>query len=102
MALLALRPVVVDFIDTITYGRGRELQLENVDIGKNSSLAGQTVKATRDETHVAVLAMQKKSGTLLPNPPDEETIEEGDRLIVIGTKKRLAALEKAFEGAEAS
>ena len=28
----------------------------------------------------------------------EEIIEDGDRLVVIGTKKRLAALESIFEG----
>ena len=38
MAMLAMRPAVVDFIDTVTYGRGRELQMENADIGKNSPL----------------------------------------------------------------
>ncbi len=59
MALLALRPAVADFIDTIAYARGRKLQLENVDIGKHSLLAGQTVKTARDETRVAVLAMPK-------------------------------------------
>ena len=46
--------------------------------------------------------MRKKSGKLVANPPDGEIIEEGDRLIVIGTKERLAALEKTFEGSAAS
>ncbi len=101
MAMLALRPAVVDFIDTVTYRRGRELQLENVDIGKSSQLAGLTLKAARGQIGVTVLAMRKKTGKLLANPPDEVTIEDGDRLIVIGTKKRLAALEEAFEGGKA-
>ena len=98
MAMLALRPAVIDFIDTVIYSRGREMQLENVDIGKNSRLVGLTIKAARSETSITVLAMQKKSGTLLPNPADEESIEDGDQLIVIGTKQQLAALEEALEG----
>ncbi len=97
MAMLAMRPAVVDFIDTVTYGRGRELQLENVDIGQNSQLAGLTVKAARSATGITVLAM-KKSGQLVLNPSDEETIEDGNHLIVIGTKKGLETLEKALEG----
>jgi voltage-gated potassium channel len=101
MAMLALRPAVVDFIDTVTYGRGRELQLENVDIGRNSPLIGLTLKAAHSEIGVSVLAMRKKSGKLLANPTDEEPIEDGDRLIVIGTKKLLAALEETFEGNKA-
>ena len=102
MAMLALRPAVVDFIDTITHGRGRELQLEDVGIGGNSSLVGLTMKAARSKTGIAILATRRRSGKLLTNPHDEEIIEDGDRLIVIGTKERLAALEEAFEGVEAS
>ena len=97
MAMLALRPAVVDFIDTVTYSRGREIQLENVAIGQDSRLVGQTIKAARNKTDITALAVRKKNGTLIPNPSDEEVIEEGDQFIVIGTKARLAALEEALE-----
>jgi voltage-gated potassium channel len=98
MAMLALRPAVVDFIDTVTYRPGRELQLENVDVAGGSPLVGQTMKHVREQDGITVLAMRKKSGKLLANPPGEEVIRDGDRLIVIGTKQRLAALESIFEG----
>ena len=98
MAMLALRPAVVDFIDTVTYRPGRELQLENVDVASSSPLVGMTMEQIRGQFETTVLAMRKKSGKLLANPPGEEIIEDGDRLIVIGTKKRLAALESIFEG----
>jgi len=100
MAMLALRPAVVDFIDTVAYGRGRELELENVDVGSGSSLVGQTMEQARSQNGIIVLAMRKKRGKLVANPPGEEIIEDGDRLIVIGTKGRLAALESLFEGKE--
>ena len=102
MAMLALRPAVVDFIDTVTHGRVREMQLEDVGIGGNSSLVGLTMKAARSKTGITILATRRKSGKLLANPHDEEIIEDGDQLIVIGTKERLAALEEAFEGGKAS
>jgi voltage-gated potassium channel len=98
MALLALRPAVVDFIDTVAYGPGRKLQLENADVASGSPLIGQTMGQVRKQVGITVLAMRKKSGKLLANPPGKETIEDGDRLIVIGTKERLAALETIFEG----
>jgi voltage-gated potassium channel len=98
MAMLALRPAVVDFIDTVTYRPGRELQLENVDVASGSSLVGQTMEQVRSKVGITVLAMRKKSGKLLANPPEEEIIEDDDRLIVIGTRQRLAALESIFEG----
>ncbi len=98
MALLALRPAVVDFIDTVTYRPGGELQLENVDVASSSPLIGQALGQVRKQVGITVLAMRKQSGKLLANPPGEETIGDGDRLIVIGTKERLAALESIFEG----
>jgi voltage-gated potassium channel len=98
MAMLALRPAVVDFIDTVTYRPGRELQLENVDVASSSTLIGQTMEQVRSRVGITVLAMRKRSGKLMANPPGEETIGDGDRLIVIGTKERLAALESIFEG----
>jgi voltage-gated potassium channel len=100
MAMLALRPAVVDFIDKVAYGRGRELELENVDVAGDSSLVGRTMEQARSQRGITVLAMRKKSGKLLANPPGEEIIEDGDRLIVIGTRGRLAALESIFEGKE--
>ena len=45
LAMLALRPAVVDFIDTVSYGPGRELKLENIAVSDNSPLAGTTVEA---------------------------------------------------------
>jgi voltage-gated potassium channel len=98
MAMLALRPAVVDFIDTVTYRPGRELQLENVDVASGSSLVGQTMEKARSQVGITILAMRKQSGKLIANPPGEELIEEGDRLIVIGTREHLAALESVFEG----
>ncbi len=102
MAMLAMRPAVVDFIDTVTYAHGREMQLENVDISQNSRLAGLTIKAARNETGITALAIQKKTGELLLNPSGEETIDDGDQLIVIGTKKQLAVLEEALAGGKPS
>jgi len=102
MAMLALRPAVVDFIDTVTYSGGRELQLENVDIGESSALDGMRLNTARSETGITILAIRKKGGRLIANPPEDKTIENGDRLIVIGTKKQLAALEEKCEGVKAS
>lgn len=98
MAMLALRPAVVDFIDTVAYGRGRELQLETVDVVSGSSLIGQTMGQAKGRVGITVLAMRKESGKLIANPPDEDPIEDGDRLIVIGTKQRLSTLERILEG----
>mgnify|MGYP001046825924 CR=1 FL=1 len=100
MAMLALRPTVVDFIDTVTYGRGRELEMENIAVGSDSPLVGQTVEAIRHQSKAAMLAISKKGGKPLANPPSDRVIEAGDRLIVIGTKEQLKALECLCEGGQ--
>ena len=97
MAMLALRPAVIDFIDTVIYSHGREMQLENVDIGEKSRLAGLTIKAARVKTGITILAVRKKKDdTLITNPSEEEIIEEGDQIIVIGTMNQLTSLEEAL------
>jgi len=97
MAQLALRPTVVDFIDTVTYRRGRELQMENIAVSNDSALVGLTVEETRRRTKAAILAINRKGGKLVANPPREETIQAGDRLITLGTREQLAALEEICE-----
>jgi voltage-gated potassium channel len=100
MAMLALRPAVVDFIDTVTTGRGRDLHLETVDVVGGSSLVDQTMGQAKSKVGITVLAIRKANGTLVANPPEEDVIEEGDKLIVIGTKQRLTGLEKILTGKE--
>lgn len=98
MAMLALRPTVVDFLDTISRRRGPELQVENVAINDKSSLAGQTVDAVRQCSSANVLAINRKSGRLLPNPSKDEKISAGDSLVIMGTREQLTTLEAICEG----
>ncbi len=98
MAMLALRPAVVDFIDTITRRRGPELQMENVAISDGSSLNGQTVDALRQCSKANILAINKKTGQFLANPSAEEKIFAGDSLIIMGTSEQLTSLEAVCEG----
>jgi len=94
MAMLALRPTVVDFIDTVIYHRGHELQMENIVINSHSSLVGLDVDEARSRTKATILALNRKNGKLVANPPGEEKLEEGDILIAIGTSKQLKSLEE--------
>ena len=102
MAMLALRPAVVDFIDTITRRRGPELQLENVTISNSSSLDDQTVDEVRRCSQATVLAINRKSGRLLANPSGEEKISAGDSLIIMGTSEQLTSLEAICEGVKSN
>ncbi len=100
MAMLALRPAVADFIDSVTYRRGQELLMENIIVDSKSPLAGLTIEAIHKQVKTVTLAISKKSGKLLANPPNDATIEVGDRLIIMGTPKELTALECFCEGGQ--
>ena len=98
MAMLALRPAVVDFLDTITRRRGPELQMENVAIAENSLLNGQTVDDIRQCSQATVLALSKKTGRFLANPSGDEKIVAGDSVIIMGTSEQLTSMEAICEG----
>lgn len=94
MAMLTLRPLVVDFIDTTMHSRGRELVLENIKVGSGSPAAGVTVKeALGCCGALAILAVKKKKGKLLTNPSQETLLELGDELVIIGTREQLRIME---------
>lgn len=97
MAMLALRPSVVDFIDTVIYRRGRELQMENIAVTEGSSLVGLDVEGARRRTKAIILAINRKSGKLVANPSAKEKLETGDILIAMGTSEQLTSLEKVCQ-----
>jgi len=101
MAELALRTAVVDFIDTVIHRRGRELQMENITVSRDSALVGLTVEETRHRTKANILAISKKGGKLVANPARNETIKSGDRLIIMCTREQLASLEEICERCKA-
>jgi voltage-gated potassium channel len=96
MAMLALRPAVVEFVDNVIYSRGHEILLESIDIKAGSRLIGQNVHDIRHRTGVTIVALQKKGASLIPNPSGDVVVEDGDRLFVIGTRKQLTTFEGAI------
>jgi voltage-gated potassium channel len=94
LAMLALRPLVVDFVDTALESRGKELVLENIGVGPGSPVVGKTCKeGQRCGNGAVILAVRKKDGTLFTTLSDEILLELGDQLIVIGNREQLRDLE---------
>ena len=75
--------------------------MENIEVDKGSPLEGLTVVGARRSTGAAIMAVIRKNGKLLVPPAEDDVIQEEDRLIVIGTKKRLTVLEDISEEATA-
>lgn len=94
MAMSALHPLVVDFIDTTLRVHGRELVLEEVTVGPRSPLAGATMaEGQAQAVGTAILAVKKKDGTVVTNPDRDTLVETGDELVVIGSRDQLRLLE---------
>ncbi|WP_420643293.1 potassium channel family protein [Candidatus Leptofilum sp.] len=93
MANIIIRPHVTDFFDVVTLDGGIELWVEELVIGENSPLIGQTVSDAniRQETGVSIIAMWREGRSTIP---DAHTILQAqDELIVIGTREQLSRLE---------
>ncbi|MFH1862511.1 MAG: potassium channel protein [bacterium] len=97
MAIVLVKPEIVDFLDVITGKDELSMRLEMVEISAQSSLAGHSLQESniRQKTGGAlVMSLIRKSGDLISNPGSEIKILPGDRLLVLGHSDQIQRLEK--------
>jgi len=96
MALAALRPHLVDFMQVATSAEGMDIRIEELEVKEGSSISGSTLKECeiRLRVGVIVLGIHKKTGQMLFTPPPDAKMEPGDTLIAIGKREDLEKLEK--------
>jgi voltage-gated potassium channel len=95
MAMIALHPLVIDFVETTIHSRERDFVLEDMSVASGSPLAGMTIKQGQEISDgAAILAVKKKGGALLGNPPQETMLEVGDEVVVMGTRQQLSTFER--------
>jgi voltage-gated potassium channel len=93
MALSALQPLVLDFIDSLAAGHHGEQILAELEASEESGLAGMTIQGCFETCPGAtVLALQKASGAIQVGPRGNTILELGDRLIVLGDEADLECL----------
>src|SRR4030043_153880 len=69
MARLALRPKSVEFIETVLFGREKQLLVEEIEAAEGSPLIGSTIKEKEERFDgIRILALKKRGGGLSPNP----------------------------------
>jgi voltage-gated potassium channel len=95
MATVATRPIVAQFLDVVTLDSGLELWLEEVTIGADSALVGQTVMEAdlRRRTGVILVALLRGEERKMITPDESTRLATGDELIVLGTRQQLATLD---------
>lgn len=96
IAMTALRPAVVDFVQLATGAGELELSIEQIRIGPSAALVGQSMidANLRQRFGVVVVGIQRANGRMEFNPAPETCIEAGDHLVVMGKPESVKQLEQ--------
>jgi voltage-gated potassium channel len=99
MAMLAVRPAAVDFVETLLGGAGGDLLLEDIQIEEGAPLVGLSVAAARRRfaSGATLLALRRDERMLAP-PPVDLTLRGGDVIALAGTDEQLRLVERACSG----
>jgi len=95
MAVFALQPDVADFLDVVMHDEDLDFRIQEIHVGRGSSLAGRTVGelALRERTGTLLLAIRRSAEQQFePNPPDELVVPAGSVLIALGQQAELDIL----------
>ncbi len=94
MALVTLRPDIVDFMRIVTGDREKGFGIEEIEVKEKSSIADTLLKDSpiRCELGLLVIGIKKKGKEMIINPSAQIRIEPGDILVVIGETEKLEKL----------
>ncbi|MFH1486495.1 MAG: potassium channel protein [Chloroflexota bacterium] len=93
MAMLALRTIAVDFIETLIGSHGEEFIIEELVVSGGSPLPGLKLEQARKHLGRALVIGIKRATGHFAQPSADTVLEEGDALIVIGSREQLKQLE---------
>lgn len=100
MALSALQPLTVDFIDVLASGQKGEQLLGEVVVLGESLIAEHSVEEAMSRCkNTTLLAIQRPDGELLAGPRGSSVLRPGDRLMLLSNQ---ADMEELGRTAEAS
>ena len=100
MAMTALQPNLVDFMNVVTDDRKTDFFLEEIEVKTGSPLVGTTIQVCpiRHDLGVNIVGIRKTGREVFFNPSPETLIESGDILIVLGPRKNLDKLQELTGG----
>lgn len=93
---LVSRPNVADFLDFVMHSEDLAFRMEEVIVPGTSSLVGKSLADTkaRENYGVTILAMCSPGRPMLTAPKAQDRIEDGSRLIILGTDESLRGFEQ--------
>src|SRR6266851_4148842 len=92
MAELAVRPALVDVLDTLHHGMS-EIAVEEMLVKEGMAAVGKTISdaGLLSPQAAKLLALRRDDGTVHVNPGADMRLEEGDLLIALGSEDQLYA-----------
>src|SRR5437879_8575129 len=92
MAALAVRPAMVDLLDTLHHGEGG-IGVEEMVVISGTTAEGKTLDEIGPfgPDTARVLALRRRDGPLHANPTRSQRLEDGDLVIALGTEGQLFA-----------
>ncbi len=94
IAMSAVRPLAVDFMDSFFDGVDHNtLRFTVIHVDADSPLVGSTVSRSATRLGIEVLALRRGESNTRVGPGSDDTIRAGDDLLVVGPGDRLEALE---------
>ncbi len=94
IALMLIRPDVVDFLDVVMHDESLELLLEDLTVGYGCPLDQCTIGEARirKATGANILGLKREEGKIVISPEASTVLYPGDVLIALGTRQQLEAL----------
>jgi len=95
MAMSILKPISVEYIDTLIHDHNITMDVEELRINQGSCLVGKSLanSGIKQQTGAIVIAILRND-QVISNPDAEDVILEGDLLIVFGLREQLHRLEE--------
>jgi voltage-gated potassium channel len=91
MARVALHPQVAGAFEAA------EFRMEEIEVSPNCEGVGRRLEEVRGTS--MVVALQRRDGSLQPQPSPDTVIDVGDKLVALGTPDALDRLEEVFQPA---
>jgi voltage-gated potassium channel len=92
MSEMALRPALVDVIDTLHHG-GADIGVEEILVRPNCDAIGRSLDAAGllNGRGAQLLAVRRKDGSLHVKPASSLRLQEGDLIVALGSEEQLLA-----------
>ena len=92
MAELAVRPALVDVLDTLHHGEGG-IGVEEMVVSTGTKAIGKTLEEAGllAADAARLLAVRRPDGAVSVNPPPSTRLGDGDLVIALGTEDQLFA-----------